>query len=90
MDLGLKGRNVLITGAAKGIGRGIALAAASEGANIALHYRETEQEAVQTAKEVKGKYGVKVYHVKGDIASIADVNKMKQELNHELGVINEK
>ena len=30
LDLGLKGKNILITGAAKGIGRGIALAAAAE------------------------------------------------------------
>ena len=51
MDLGLSGKNILITGAAKGIGRGIALAAAAEGANIALHYRGSEAQALETQKD---------------------------------------
>lgn len=87
MNVELKGRNVLITGAAKGIGRGIAVAAASNGANIALHYHGSEQEAVLTAKEIKGRYGVEVFPVKGDIASITDVSRMKEELNNVLGNI---
>ena len=49
MDLGLTGKNILITGAAKGIGRGIALAAATEGANIALHYRGSEAQSSRNA-----------------------------------------
>ena len=72
MNLGLKGKNVLITGAAKGIGRGIALAAAAEGANIALHYRESEAQALETAKDIS-EYGVKVSLVQGDLASLEDV-----------------
>lgn len=83
MDLGLKGKNVLITGAAKGIGRRIALAAASEGANIALHYRESEEAARETAKEIS-EYGVKVSLVKGDIARLEDVRQMKETLDQEL------
>ncbi|MFE5430323.1 SDR family NAD(P)-dependent oxidoreductase [Peribacillus simplex] len=83
MDLGLKGKNVLITGAAKGIGRRIALAAASEGANIALHYRESEEAAGETAKEIS-EYGVKVSLVKGDIARLEDVRQMKETLDQEL------
>lgn len=59
MDLGLNGKNILITGAAKGIGRGIALAAAVEGANIALHYRGSEAQAVETQQAIS-EYGVKV------------------------------
>ena len=45
MELDLKGKNVFITGAAKGIGRGIAFACASEGANIGLHYLSSKEEA---------------------------------------------
>lgn len=87
MDIDLKGKNVLITGAAKGIGRGIALAAAGEGANIALHYLGSEEAAVHTANEIKGAYGVKVHLVKGNLAKIEDVTKIKEELNHSLGGI---
>jgi len=36
MDLGLKGRNVLITGATRGIGRAIADTFADEGCNVAI------------------------------------------------------
>ncbi|MGW9100404.1 SDR family NAD(P)-dependent oxidoreductase [Priestia megaterium] len=87
MNLRLKGKNILITGSAKGIGRGIALAAAKEGANIALHYLHSEQEAVRTALEIKEEYGLEVYPVKGDIAKIEDVMKIKEELDHKLGGI---
>ena len=51
MELDLKGKNVFITGAAKGIGRGIAFACASEGANIGLHYLSSKEEALLTARK---------------------------------------
>ena len=87
MELDLKEKNVFITGAAKGIGREIAFAAAGEGANIALHYLSSEQEAVITAEKISRAYGVKVNLVKGDIAKAEDVVRMKEELDHSLGGI---
>jgi NAD(P)-dependent dehydrogenase (short-subunit alcohol dehydrogenase family) len=84
VDLHLKGKNVLITGGAKGIGRGIAFAVAREGANIALHYLSSEEEAVITAEEISRAYGVKVNLVKGDIAKAEDVVRIKKELNQGL------
>jgi 2-hydroxycyclohexanecarboxyl-CoA dehydrogenase len=86
MDLNVKGRNILITGAAKGIGRGIALAAAGEGVNLALHYQTSEQEALETARMIE-KEGTKVVVVKGDLASFEDVQNMKTIINQELGII---
>jgi NAD(P)-dependent dehydrogenase (short-subunit alcohol dehydrogenase family) len=47
----LSGKIVLVTGAAKRIGRGIALRLAREGARVAIHYSSSENEARQTAKE---------------------------------------
>jgi 3-oxoacyl-[acyl-carrier protein] reductase/pteridine reductase len=47
----LAGKVVLVTGAAKRIGRGIALALAREGARVAIHYHQSEAEARQTARE---------------------------------------
>lgn len=82
----LQGKNVLITGGAKGIGRGIVLAVAGAGANIALHYLESEEEARRTAKEL-GDFGVKVSLVKGDLARLEDVKAMKETLNQDLGKI---
>lgn len=84
MDLGIEGKTILVTGAAKGIGRSIALAAAGEGANIALHYQSSEQEALETAKMIED-LGVKVALVKCDLASIEEVQSMKKVIDKELG-----
>ncbi len=47
----LNGKIVLVTGAAKRVGRGIALRLAREGARVAIHYNGSEKEARDTARE---------------------------------------
>jgi NAD(P)-dependent dehydrogenase (short-subunit alcohol dehydrogenase family) len=49
----LEGKVVLVTGAAKRIGRSIALALAGEGARVAIHYNGSEAEARATAAECR-------------------------------------
>ncbi|MFN7924632.1 MAG: SDR family oxidoreductase [Bryobacteraceae bacterium] len=46
--------NVLVTGSAKRIGRGIALHLARSGARVAIHYSGSEREALETAEECGG------------------------------------
>ena len=50
----MTGKVVLVTGAAKRIGRGIALRLAKEGARVAIHYHRSEAEARSTAEECGG------------------------------------
>lgn len=74
MDLGLKGKVALVTGASKGIGRAIAEELAREGAHIAICARG--QEALVAAAAAIRKYGVEVHDTPADVAKAADVERV--------------
>ncbi|EQB89826.1 3-oxoacyl-[acyl-carrier protein] reductase [Clostridium punense] len=71
----LKGKNAVITGASRGIGREIALAFAKNGANVVINYRGNEELADSLAKEIEA-YGVRAIKVKGDISKFEDAEKL--------------
>ena len=48
----LSGKSALVTGSARRIGREIALALARSGADVAITYRNSRTEAIQTAAEI--------------------------------------
>jgi 3-oxoacyl-[acyl-carrier protein] reductase len=67
-DQKLKGKTAIVTGGSRGIGRGIALALAKQGANIAFnHYRDADR-AAATVKEIE-KLGVKAFAAECDVSS---------------------
>ena len=79
MDLKIKGKNVLITGAADGFGRELALQFAQEGANIVLHARKNDKniEKIDRLKEEIGqKYSVKTYVVYADLENEREVSEI--------------
>lgn len=51
--MSLEGRVALVTGGGRGIGKGISLALARDGADIAINYRRNEEAAKETAAEVR-------------------------------------
>ena len=53
MDLGLEGKNAIVTGGSMGIGTAICLDLAKNGADVALTYRKHGDEAKAIAEEIK-------------------------------------
>lgn len=82
----LKGKCAIVTGAAKGIGKAIALKLASLGANIVLNYRSSEEKAIETENEIRA-LGVEVLRVKGDISNISDVENLINSAKEKFGKI---
>ena len=76
----LSGKIVLVTGAAKRIGRGIALRLAREGARVAIHYDRSEAEARQTAEECGG-----AALFRCNLEDVAAIARMFEEIAQRLG-----
>ncbi len=82
----LEGKTALITGAARGIGRAIALRYASEGANIAFSDIRYDEASESLEKEI-GAMGVKVKGYASDASSFEDGDKLVNEVYEEFGHI---
>jgi 3-oxoacyl-[acyl-carrier protein] reductase/pteridine reductase len=79
-DGGLAGRVVLVTGAARRIGRGIALRLAEEGARVAIHFHHSGAEARRTAEECGG-----AALVRANLESVAEIERMFAEVEERFG-----
>ena len=77
-------KTVLVTGAAKRLGRAIALDLARHGWSIALHYNSSEKEARATAADAATN-GVKVALLRADLAREADTATLVERAVAELG-----
>ena len=85
MDLGLKGKGVIITGASKGIGRAIALEFANEGANVAICARGDEALA-KTRADLEAK-GVNVFAATCDVADAESLAAFLDASHAALGTV---
>jgi 3-oxoacyl-[acyl-carrier protein] reductase/pteridine reductase len=82
----LAGKIVLVTGAAKRLGRAIALTAARSGADVAITYLESEREARGLVGELSA-LGRSVLAVRCDVTDEMSVREMVREVAGELGGI---
>src|SRR5579883_2715299 len=84
--LDLRGRTALVTGAAGGIGRGIARRLAEAGAAVGLHHRGGKEHAEETAQEIR-KAGGRAVAVQAELTDAASVEAAVQRVTKELGPI---
>jgi len=84
----LKGKNICITGAGRGIGRAVAIACAKEGANLGLISR-TIDELSNTRGDIEAiESGIKVIVKAADVTKYEDLSQAFKEFHDELGVLN--
>ena len=87
----LEGKSVLVTGGSSGIGQAIAVRFAGQGANVAINYLTSPDEAAETDAQVHAcmdrvrQHGARDVLVQGDVSSEQDVVRMVEEASERLG-----
>ncbi len=81
-----KGKNVVVTGGSRGIGRAIAIEFGKKGANVVINYVSSDAEAEKVAEEIKSLGGNAIL-VKGDISSFEEGKKLIDETVKVFGTI---
>ena len=81
METGIEGKVVLVTGGAGGIGQAICRKFAEEGANVAVHFYTSSEEAESLAKEIGG------FAVRADLRVPSQADEMVAEVVSKMGNI---
>ncbi len=79
-----KGKNALITGSSRGIGRSIALKLAEKGARVAVHYFGNRDAARTTLDKVR-QLGSNGFLVRADVCRPEEVSRIFQQVRSEFG-----
>lgn len=74
----LQGKNALVTGSSRGIGRAIALKLGKLGANVAINYAGNEAKAQEVIDELEA-LGVKAIKIQADVSQEKEVKRMVKE-----------
>jgi 3-oxoacyl-[acyl-carrier protein] reductase len=86
MSLPLSGRRALVTGGSRGIGREIAHALATAGADVVVTYRERVDDASEVCREIAA-VGRRALSIQADVSDRADIARLAASAKEELGAI---
>ena len=77
-------RVAVVTGAAKRLGRAVALRLAEEGADVVIHYRSSQKEAGETVGEIE-KLGRRAAAISADLNNVAEIKNLFAETGKRFG-----
>jgi len=83
----LQGRNALVTGGGRGIGRAIATELVRAGANVTITYRESPTQAEAVAEELRAAFSADVRTVQCDVRQSADIDRAMEAVKDAFGTL---
>ena len=86
MEMKFSGKVALVTGAGKRLGRAVALRLASEGADVAAHYRGSDAEATEVVAQIE-KLGRRAVAMRAELTSVEEIRALVQRVAREFGRI---
>ncbi len=84
----LEGKTILITGASGGLGREIAYAAASKGADLILHYNSNQEIANELKSNLEAEFGTKVQIYKANLSNNQELTTFCDNIKSNFNSIN--
>jgi NAD(P)-dependent dehydrogenase (short-subunit alcohol dehydrogenase family) len=82
--MSFQGKNALVTGSSRGIGRGIALKLAEKGARVAVHYYRNQEAAQATLEKIRA-LGSNGFIIQADVCRPDQVRSIFQQVRSEFG-----
>ncbi len=84
--MSLQNKTAVVTGASRGIGRGIALRLAKDGARVVVHYKGNVEAANEVVSEIK-KNGGEAFSMSCDLADTTEIRRMFSEIESRVKTI---
>lgn len=86
MDLGIKGKTVLVTASSKGIGKAVAEGFAAEGCKIAICSRNKES-LFEASREIRAKYQIEPFWGVCDLNNLKDIENFHNAVTKQFGKV---
>src|SRR5258706_6593492 len=83
----LQGKTALVTGSARRVGRAIASALAERGADLAIHYNRSREEAQRLARDLEASHGCKTALFRADLADARQVVTLGRSVLKRFGAV---